>query len=260
MPNHPRHHALLSVLAASMLVATGCSAQSSKGSAPVASTATTLRIPFVDDMGVPDPDVFYGAEGLMVTNGVYDGLLQYDENSTEVVGDVADLPTVSADGLTYTFTLHPGIVFHDGTPLDSAAVAASFERRTALKQGPSYMLAQVASVDTPSATSLVVHLKTPVNAFLDYLASPWSPKILSPTAIKAHSVGGDRAQKWLSTHDAGSGPYQLTSFVTGQKYVLTRNDNYWGTKASFPEVDISIVGSVATQELELEKGDRKSVV
>ena len=255
---HLRKRVLLSVLATSALVATGCSANSSKGSTAgadsSAAAATTLRVPFVDDMGVPDPDVFYGAEGLMVTNGVYDSLLQYGENSTKVMGDVADLPTISPDGLTYTFTLHPGILFHDGTPLDSAAVAASFARRTAVNQGPSYMLAQVGSVDTPSATTLIVHLKTPVNAFLDYLASPWSPKILSPTAIKTHAIGDDQAQKWLSTHDAGSGPYQLTSFVTGQKYVLTRYDNYWGTKANFREVDISIVGSVETQEIELEKG------
>ena len=59
-------------------------------------------------------------------------------------------------------------------------------------------------------------MKAPVSAFLDYLASPWGPKILSPTAIKAHTVGKDNGQKWLSTHDAGSGPYQITSFVNGQ--------------------------------------------
>jgi peptide/nickel transport system substrate-binding protein len=265
MSNRLRSRAVPALLAAAALVVTGCSSGSSKSATPVAntgaagshatSTATVLHIPFVDDMGVPDPDVFYGAEGLMVTNGVYDGLLQYAENSNTVIGDVADLPTVSADGLTYTFTLHQGITFHDGTPLDSAAVAASFARRTAVNQGPAYMLAQVKSVDTPDATTLIVHLKSPVSAFLDYLASPWSPKILSPTAIKAHTVNGDEAQKWLSTHDAGSGPYEIASFVTGQKYVLTRYDNYWGTKANFPEVDISIVASVATQELELEKGE-----
>jgi peptide/nickel transport system substrate-binding protein len=256
-----RSRVLPSLLVTSALVVTGCGSGSGKSTTAVAntsaatSTATVLNVPFVDDMGVPDPDVFYGAEGLMVTNGVYDSLLQYAENSTQVIGDVADLPTVSADGLTYTFTLHQRITFHDGTALDSAAVAASFARRTKVNQGPSYMLAQVASVDTPSATTLIVHLKTPVSAFLDYLASPWSPKILSPTAIKAHTVGDDEAQKWLGTHDAGSGPYEIKSFVTGQKYVLSRFDNYWGTKANFPEVDISIVNSISTQEAELEKGE-----
>ena len=268
-----RTRALPALLATSALVVTGCSSSSGTSSKPVAATGaattaatgvassgpakaitTALRIPFFDDMGVPDPDIFYGAEGLMVTNGVYDSLLQYGENSTKVEADVAELPKISADGLTYTFTLHAGITFHDGTPLNSAAVAASFARRTKLNQGPSYMLAEVKSVDTPDATTLVVHMKAPVSAFLDYLASPWGPKILSPTAIKAHTVGNDYAQKWLSTHDVGSGPYEITTFDTGQKYVLTRYDHYWGTKALYPEVDISIVPSVSTQELLLEKG------
>ena len=267
MSNPMRTRVLPALLASVALVAAGCSSGSSKsastpssgGATSAAATSakaapTALHIPFYDDMGVPDPDIFYGAEGLMVTNGVYDNLLQYGQDSTKVIADVAELPKVSTDGLTYTFTLHQGILFHDGTPLDSKAVAASFARRTALNQGPAYMLAQVKSVETPDATTLIVHLKTPVSAFLDYLASPWGPKILSPTAIKAHTVGDDHAQKWLSTHDAGSGPYEITSFVSGQKYVLTRNDKYWGTKAIVPEVDISIVSSASTQELLLEKG------
>ncbi|MDX6202041.1 MAG: hypothetical protein QOJ83_1541, partial [Frankiales bacterium] len=82
MSNRLRSRAVPALLAAAALVVTGCSSGSSKSATPVAntgaagshatSTATVLHIPFVDDMGVPDPDVFYGAEGLMVTNGVYD--------------------------------------------------------------------------------------------------------------------------------------------------------------------------------------------
>jgi ABC-type transport system substrate-binding protein len=100
MSTRLRSRALLSLLATSALVVTGCGSGSGKSTTAVAntsaatSTATVLHIPFVDDMGVPDPDVFYGAEGLMVTNSVYDSLLQYDENSTKVIGDVAAPPTV----------------------------------------------------------------------------------------------------------------------------------------------------------------------
>jgi len=249
-----RNLAGLSLALAGSLALVACGGSSTAKKTTAASIATVLRIPFFDDMGVPDPDVFYAAEGLMVTNGVYDNLLQYADDSNKVVGDLADLPTVSADGRTYTFKLHPGVTFHDGTPVNSEAVAASFARRTALQQGPSYMLAQVKSVATPNPTTMVVSLKARVSAFLDYLASPWGPKVISPTAIKQHTVGNDHGQKWLSSHDAGSGPYSITSFVTGQKYVLTRNDNYWGPKANFREVDISIVPSISTQELLLQNG------
>ena len=95
--------------------ATAAASTAAATTAPAKVTTGALHIPFFDDMGVPDPDVFYGAEGLMVTNGVYDSLLQYGPDSFKVEGDVAALPKVSTDGLTYTFTLHAGITFHDGT-------------------------------------------------------------------------------------------------------------------------------------------------
>jgi peptide/nickel transport system substrate-binding protein len=246
------------VLVAAAVVAacsSGSTGRSSSGSAPAAATGSTkLRVAFIDDMGPPDPDTFYASEGLMVMTSVYEGLLQYANNSTTIIAGLADLPTISPDRLTYTFGLHPGVKFHDGTPFDSAAVKSSFARRTAINQGPAYMLAHVKSVDTPDPSTVVVHLDRPVSAFEDYLASPFGPKMLSPTAIAANVSGNDQAQKWLQTHDAGTGPFQITSFVPDQHYVLTRFAGYWGHAPAFSEVDISIEPSLATQQLELEGG------
>jgi peptide/nickel transport system substrate-binding protein len=205
-------------------------------------------------MGAPDPDTFYGSEGLMVTTSAYEGLVQYANNSTAIVGSLADMPTVSADGLTYTFKLHDGVKFHDGTPFTSAAIPFSFARRTAINQGPAYMLAHVKTVDTPDPLTAVIHLDQPVSAFLDYLASPFGPKMLSPVAIKANTVGDDHGQKWLQSHDAGTGPYQISSFAANQKYILSRFAGYWGHQPAFNELDITIQSSIATQQLELEGG------
>lgn len=247
------------VLAGASLVgaATALSACSSSstptGAASARATSTNLRLAFLSDMGPPDPDTFYATEGLIVTNSVYEGLLQYANDSTTIKGSLADLPTVSPDGLTYTFKLHAGVKFHDGTPFTSAAVASSFARRTAINQGPAYMLAHVKSVDTPDPLTAVIHLDQPVSAFRDYLASPFGPKMMSPTAIGSHS-GTDHAQTWLHTHDAGTGPYQITSFLPEQKYVLSAFSGYPGNKPAFKEVDISIQASISTQQLELERG------
>lgn len=213
-----------------------------------------LHVAYYDDMGTPDPDSFYGTEGLMVTDSVYDGLLRYAPNSTKIVPQLASLPTISTDGRTYTFQLHAGAKFHDGTAVDSTAVKASFARRNVLKQGPAYMLAEVSSVDTLGRLTVVVHLKRPVSAFLDYLASAWGPKITNPTELAAHEVSGDHGQKWLQTHDAGSGPYEISSFVPNQKYILTRFVQYWGPAAHFNEADFTIQPSVTSQQLELQKG------
>src|SRR5215470_14637000 len=59
----------------------------------------------------------------------YSTLLKFDgDNYPTVIGDLAKSWTVSPDGLTYTFKLHDGVKFHDGSPLTSADVKASYKR------------------------------------------------------------------------------------------------------------------------------------
>jgi peptide/nickel transport system substrate-binding protein len=219
-----------------------------------ASSSATLKLAFEGDMGAPDPDVFYATEGLEVMTSVYQGLLQYANNSTRIVGDLAKSWTIGDSGLTYTFQLQPGVKFHDGTAFNSAAVKFSFERRTAIDQGPAYMLAHVSAVDTPSPTMVVVHLDQAVSAFLDYLASPFGPKMVSPTEITAHTVDDDSGQHWLLNHDAGTGPYEISRWVSNQYYMLTRFSGYWGPAPYFAKVLITIVPDITTQEIEFRDG------
>src|SRR5205085_4569678 len=129
--------------------------------------------------------------------------------------------TVSPDGLTYTFKLRSNVKFHDGTTLDSAAAKASFKRRTDVNSAPAYMLADVASYDTPDPLTFVVSLSHPVSPFLDYLAAPYGSKMISPTLLAANA-GDDFGQTYLKTHDAGTGPFTMSAFVPGEHYNLTR--------------------------------------
>jgi peptide/nickel transport system substrate-binding protein len=212
-----------------------------------------LHLAFGADMQVPDPDIFYELEGNAVVTSVYEGLVRYKPDSNQFEGALATSWTVSPDGKTYTFKLRPNVKFHDGTVMDSTAVKKSFERRTAVNSSPAYMLADVASYSTPDPATFVVTLKNPVSPFLDYLASPYGPKVSSPTLLAAHA-GSDHAQSYLKSHDAGTGPYTISSFVPGQKYVLTAFSGYWGGNPYVREIDISIQPNISTQELNLENG------
>jgi peptide/nickel transport system substrate-binding protein len=226
---------------------------SSAGGTPTASTNDVLRIPYLGDMSVPDPDVFYDIEGNNVILSTYQGLLTYAPGTSKLVGALAKSWSVSPDRRTYTFRLQPGVHFHDGSALTSKAVVASFKRRLAVNQAPSYMLKPIASMKTPSPLTLVVKLAHPVNPFLDYLASSWGPKIIGPAAIVTHA-GKDFGQKYLQTHDDGTGPFQLTEFSRGRQYVLTRWSGYWGPKPFFKQVLIKITPDIGTQQLELQSG------
>jgi peptide/nickel transport system substrate-binding protein len=249
---------VLPVLAAALAVAVaGCG-----GGAKNQSTSAgggVLRIPYLADMSVPDPDIFYDIEGNSVILDAYEGLLRYAPGSSQIVGGLASSWSVSPDRLTYTFHLRPGVRFHDGTALTSAAVKASFQRRLAVGQAPAYMVKPIASMTTPNDLTFVAKLSHPVNPFLAYMASSWGPKIIGPDAIRTHA-GSDYGQAWLRTHDDGTGPFKLTAFDRGRQYVLTRNNAYWGAKPAFGKVLIKITPDIGTQRLELQNGDLDAVM
>jgi len=234
----------------------GGSGSISPQSAGASGSTTTLRVPYLADMSVPDPDVFYDIEGNSVILSNYQGLLTYAPNSTRLVGLLAKTFSESADGLTYTFQLQPNVKFHDGTPFTSRSVAASFDRREAMgATAPAgYMLHTVKQVLTPKPLTVIVKLKSRTVPFLNYLASAWSPKMIGPAALVTNK-GKDLSQTYLQTHDDGTGPYVLTSFQRGQQYTLTAYAGYWGSAPSFKTVLIKIVPAIGTQQLELKNGN-----
>jgi peptide/nickel transport system substrate-binding protein len=237
---------------ASILAA--CGAGGGGGAGGSSNGTLTLRMPFLADMMVPDPDIFYEAEGLQMMNATYEGLVKYQPDSATIIPALATAWTISPDLLTYTFELQSGVKFHDGTPVDAAAWQKSFERRKEVGGGPGYMVEGVARTEAPNPTTFVVVLTEPNNAFIHYLACPFKPAAVSPTAVSDNTVGDDYAQGWLSTHDAGTGPYMITEFVPGSHYTLTAFPEYWGDKPTFETVRIEITPSIATQKLQLDGG------
>jgi peptide/nickel transport system substrate-binding protein len=219
----------------------------------------TLEMAFNFDMQVPDPDIFYQADGLNVTQGAYEGLLRYEPNTEEpeIQPLLAESYDVSPDGLTYTFQLRDGVTFHDGTPFDAEAMIASFERRAAVDAGPAYMVSYIDQTEAPDPTTLVIRLAEPNSAFIHLLASPYGPKAVSPAAVEEHAEGDDQAQGWIATNSAGTGPYMIDSFQPGE-YQLARFDDYWGEDpyhpACFEQVRIRVIPDFTTQALELENG------
>ena len=249
-------HALgASILAATCSDSDSGTDEATAGAGEGGGSDLTLRLPFVADMQVPDPDIMYEGEGLQVMLSVYEGLIDYVPDTDEFRPQLAESWEVADDLVTYTFALRPGVLFHDGTPADADAWVKSFERRAAIDQGAAYMVASVESTSAPDPTTFVVKLKAPNNAFLDYLACPWKPYAVSPTAVAANDVGGDLAQEWLKTHDAGTGPYVMSSFVPGTGYTLDYFEDWWGEKPDFTRVEISITPDPSTQRLLLESGE-----
>lgn len=215
---------------------------------------TTLTLGLSADISTPDPSSAYSGSEMNLVLAAYEGLLKYEAgaDTPEIVPSLATEWAVSEDGLTYTFTLREGVTFHDGTPFTSAAVEPSIARMSEVgASGPGYMVAGIASVDTPSDTELVITLDAPNEAFLDFLASPFGLKMISPAALEEHGADED----WFATNDAGTGPYEFASFDPGVKYALSAYDGYWGESGGYETIEFSIVDSTNTIQLQLGSGE-----
>lgn len=249
--------------AVTALTLSACGGSDSGGGAPNAAPADkVLHLSFLQDPGQPpDPDVFYAGQGLLLTTNIYEGLLQYKGGTEkpEIEPLLATEWTESPDHRVFTFKLREGVTFHDGTPFTSAAVKASFDRRLAVDQGPAYMVADVESVTTQGDHDVTITLKSPNSAFLDYLACPYGPRMLSPKGL-ADNDGGDHAQNYLTTHDLGTGPYTLAAAEVGSRYALTAYPGYWGEKPYFEQVEIPVITDVSAQQLQFNNGQIAAIL
>jgi peptide/nickel transport system substrate-binding protein len=128
---------------------------------------------------------------------------------------------VSPDGLTYVFTLRPGVKFHNGSPLTADDVAFTFERLMA--KGIPYAKARfpnVASVTAIDPGTVQIQLKKNDSSFLNNLGDPFAVAgaILSRQAAQTT----DPATKMI-----GTGPFRMVSYVPGSQLNLERNPEYW---------------------------------
>jgi peptide/nickel transport system substrate-binding protein len=211
-------------------------------------------VAYADDVVSLDPDNAFPLFGLDALRVIYQGLVQYAPGSTELTGWLAKSWTVSADRRTYVFHLQDGVRFHDGRSMTSTDVLAYFRRRATPTLALSYFLDNVATMSAPEPLTFVIRLKTPEPEFLHRLASPWGPKVIGPGALVGHA-GADRGASWLNAHEDGTGPYRLSEFNRGYRYVLTRDPAYWGPRPYFDRIEIEIIPSASQQMLMVRRGD-----
>src|SRR5215469_483049 len=127
--------------------------------------------------------------------------------------------TASSDHLTYTFTLRPGVKFSNGQPMTSADVKFSLEQTMAAKAGWGYIDAAIKSVDDPTPSTVVVHLKY-----------PWAPLLadlsLFANGIVPNNFGGKTAAQFYQA-PIGTGPFKWDSWHKGSALKLVKNPYYW---------------------------------
>ena len=154
---------------------------------------------------------------------------------------------LSPNGHVVTWQLHPGIQFHDGTPLNAAAVAWNLERKIKQKLELADLL-PIKSIAAHNPTTVVVTLTRPFSSLDDYLAAR-TFSMYSPTFVRKYGAAA------LKTKEAGSGPFMLKSFTPGQSLTMDRFPNYWKKGQPYlDEVQFQNVPDEHTRFAELESG------
>lgn len=131
----------------------------------------------------------------------------------------------SADGLSITFKLRPGVTWHDGKPFTSADVAFSaLSVWKPLQNLGRVIFKDLTAVDTPDATTAIFRFAKPTPFQLIRNALP------SVTAVVPKHVyeGTDIANNPANVQLVGTGPFKFAEYKAGQYYRLTKNPSYWG--------------------------------
>lgn len=131
----------------------------------------------------------------------------------------------SDDGLSVTFHLREGVVWHDGTPFTSADVAFSaLEVWKPLQNLGRVVFKDLASVDTPDDHTAVFRFATPTPFQLIRNALPALTAVIPRHIFQGTDIATNPANNTL----IGTGPFKFAEYQAGQYYRLVRNEAYWG--------------------------------
>ena len=183
---------------------------------------------------------------------VYEALMGFDPKTLKPVpGAAKAAPTLSSDGLTYTFTLRDGIKYSDGTPVTAKDFAFGFTRLCDPNVAGEYAFTGYIIVgceawnemDTKKATKAELDaakaklgIKVNGDKEISFTLTEKAPYFLSIAALWVGvparesdvTKGGD---KWTEPATfIGNGPFKLTEWKHNEKMVYERNDNYVSPK------------------------------
>src|SRR5215216_5629353 len=191
---------------------------------------------------------------LPLVDNITEGLTRFKPGTVEIEPALAESWEVSEDGLEYVFTIRPDVTFHDGTPLDAAAVETNFLRQFD-EENPLHqetmvyagiVFADVESVKATGDMELTVTMSRP-SVLLPGNLAIFAAGIVSPTALE--SEGADIGQS-----PVGTGPFKFDSWTKDVELVLVANEDYWGGRPALDRVVWRTIADDTVRLSELQTG------
>ena len=181
-----------------------------------------------------------------------------DPQSSDFVCDlcVGGVPEPTNGGKTYTFKVKEGVTFHDGTPMTSADVKASYDRIIFPPEGvPSSrktFFNMVESVEAPDDTTIVFNLKFPSGAFLPALATPFN-WIYSKKDLEEHGYD------WHKDNVNGTGPFKFVEHQPGAFVDGVKNESYHHEGQPYLDGFRAIIAKDMAVRIQAIRGNRAAI-
>ncbi|MDC1397138.1 ABC transporter substrate-binding protein [Octadecabacter sp.] len=196
------------LLSASMLALTASMAS--------AQTDITVAIQLEPPNLDPTGGAAQAIDSVLYSN-VFEGLTRFMADGSVVAG-LAKSWDISDDGLTYTFMLNEGVMFHDDTDMKADDVKFSLDRARAddSTNAQKGLFADIADVTVVDPLTVQVTLAQPNGSFLFNMA--WGDAVIvAPESIET-----------IASNPIGTGAFAFSDWVQGDRLELVRNDAYWG--------------------------------
>ncbi|MGH7320131.1 MAG: ABC transporter substrate-binding protein [Candidatus Rokuibacteriota bacterium] len=245
-----RHHAGLAALVwglAAVVMLTGLCAP-----AWAQKRGGTLTIVRPTDPVSLDPQLELTAPGTWVYYNMLEPLLTLDEKMQVQLKLASSYEVLSPTKVRVK--LRPNVKFHDGTPLNAAAVKFSFDR--GLRGTPPArwvgLVGSLVGAEVVDDLTVDVVTKEPYGPILRALAMVYT-SIVSPTAVQ--KMGAD-----FSRAPVGTGPFKFVEWKTNTHVIIERNPDYWGEKALVDRVIFKVVPEEGARMIALQTGDADMVL
>jgi peptide/nickel transport system permease protein/peptide/nickel transport system substrate-binding protein len=179
---------------------------------------------------------------------IFDTLIDFEPATLKAIPGLAESWS-NPDPKTLLLNIRPGVTFHDGTPLDAAAVKFNLDRaRTDPRSNIKGDLVTVEGVEVTGPQQVAIKLKQPDSALL-LILSDRAGMMSSPKAMQ--ELGKDYDRK-----PVGAGPMKFVSWNDNEKVAYAKNEKYWKTGQPYldglemnviPEINTALRAVVANQ-------------
>jgi ABC-type transport system substrate-binding protein len=208
----------------------------------------SLSISLEADLPTLDPIGFSSFNDRQAGVILYDTLLTIDTKGN-VVPNIAEKIDSAPDATWFKLTLHKGVKFQDGTPLDADAVVKHFKRLSDPKHRCRCLsdLAAISTVEATGPLEITFKMKSPA-AYFPALLADVPGMVASPTAVE--KAGADYGATGI-----GAGPFKLKEWQRGNQVVFERNPDYWKGKPLLDEVVLRPMTEEQTRYASLKAGN-----